>query len=211
MVDTNWTIHGREFVNCNCSYGCPCQFNGLQPMVIARLWQACRSNKAIMAHEARWLEVRRNIPLARCHSRGQRRSGRGHRRAGDRGPARRLFASSRAGHQAGGDGFQRFCLHTRKAARPIFAPIDFESDIAARRGRLVVKGVTEGRGEPILNPVTGRTPRSDRHGGRVRIHARRDRTRLDQGLAADRIRACRFLRPVRGNPSLSGWHCSLSS
>ena len=29
MVDTNWTIHGRELVNCNCSYGCPCQFNGL--------------------------------------------------------------------------------------------------------------------------------------------------------------------------------------
>ena len=29
MVDTNWTIYGREFVNCNCSYGCPCQFNGL--------------------------------------------------------------------------------------------------------------------------------------------------------------------------------------
>src|SRR4249919_3909993 len=29
MVDTNWTIHGREFSNCNCAYGCPCQFNGL--------------------------------------------------------------------------------------------------------------------------------------------------------------------------------------
>src|SRR4051794_32222026 len=29
MAGTNWTIHGREFVNCNCSYGCPCQFNGL--------------------------------------------------------------------------------------------------------------------------------------------------------------------------------------
>jgi hypothetical protein len=26
---TNWTIKGREFANCNCSYGCPCQFNGL--------------------------------------------------------------------------------------------------------------------------------------------------------------------------------------
>jgi hypothetical protein len=22
-----WRIKGREFVNCNCSYGCPCQFN----------------------------------------------------------------------------------------------------------------------------------------------------------------------------------------
>src|SRR5260221_14362072 len=29
MADTQWTIKGREFVNCNCSYGCPCQFNGL--------------------------------------------------------------------------------------------------------------------------------------------------------------------------------------
>ena len=27
MADTKWTIHGREFANCNCSYGCPCQFN----------------------------------------------------------------------------------------------------------------------------------------------------------------------------------------
>ena len=29
MADTKWMIKGREFVNCNCSYGCPCQFNGL--------------------------------------------------------------------------------------------------------------------------------------------------------------------------------------
>ena len=24
---TIWEIRGRELVNCNCSYGCPCQFN----------------------------------------------------------------------------------------------------------------------------------------------------------------------------------------
>ena len=29
MVETKWMIKGREFVNCNCSYGCPRQFNGL--------------------------------------------------------------------------------------------------------------------------------------------------------------------------------------
>jgi Uncharacterized conserved protein len=23
---TPWEIEGRELVNCNCSYGCPCQF-----------------------------------------------------------------------------------------------------------------------------------------------------------------------------------------
>jgi hypothetical protein len=25
----NWEIHGRELANCNCAYGCPCQFNAL--------------------------------------------------------------------------------------------------------------------------------------------------------------------------------------
>ena len=29
MPDVKWAIKGREFVNCNCAYGCPCQFNAL--------------------------------------------------------------------------------------------------------------------------------------------------------------------------------------
>jgi hypothetical protein len=26
---TPWEIKGKVFANCNCSYGCPCQFNAL--------------------------------------------------------------------------------------------------------------------------------------------------------------------------------------
>ena len=26
---TPWEIQGSELINCNCSYGCPCQFNAL--------------------------------------------------------------------------------------------------------------------------------------------------------------------------------------
>ncbi|HEX6794628.1 MAG TPA: DUF1326 domain-containing protein, partial [Casimicrobiaceae bacterium] len=26
---TPWEIQGRELINCNCSYGCPCQFSAL--------------------------------------------------------------------------------------------------------------------------------------------------------------------------------------
>jgi hypothetical protein len=29
MAEVQWSIKAREFANCNCSYGCPCQFNGL--------------------------------------------------------------------------------------------------------------------------------------------------------------------------------------
>ena len=27
MANVEWQVKGREFANCNCSYGCPCQFN----------------------------------------------------------------------------------------------------------------------------------------------------------------------------------------
>ena len=38
---------------------------------------------------------------------------------------------------------------------PIFAPIEFEVDVEARKGRFVVPGVAECTGEPIKNPITG--------------------------------------------------------
>ena len=29
MTDVKWHLKGRNFSHCNCSYGCPCQFNAL--------------------------------------------------------------------------------------------------------------------------------------------------------------------------------------
>src|SRR6202158_1707436 len=29
MAMVEWRVQGREFTNCNCAYGCPCQFNAL--------------------------------------------------------------------------------------------------------------------------------------------------------------------------------------
>jgi hypothetical protein len=42
-----------------------------------------------------------------------------------------------------------------KVYDPVFAPIEFEVDVEARKGRCVVPGLVETRGEPIRNPVTG--------------------------------------------------------
>jgi hypothetical protein len=42
--------------------------------------------------------------------------------------------------------FNVFASTLEKVHEPIFAPIEFQLDIAARRARLVVSGVTEGRG-----------------------------------------------------------------
>ena len=29
MPGIEWEVHGRQWGNCNCAYGCPCQFNAL--------------------------------------------------------------------------------------------------------------------------------------------------------------------------------------
>jgi len=56
--------------------------------------------------------------------------------------------------------FQVFSTTVEKLHDPIFAPIEFDVDVDQRKARLVVTGVTDGRGEPIVNPVTGQEHRA---------------------------------------------------
>ena len=157
MVDTNWTIHGRELVNCNCSYGCPCQFNGLPTQgncqAVAGMqidhghhgetkldglkfvgifsWPGAiheGKGEAAVVIDARATEAQRNALL-------------------------RILTGQDT--EPGATVFNVFASTFEKLHEPIFASIDFKSDIEGRRGHVVVKDVTEGRGEPILNPVTG--------------------------------------------------------
>ncbi len=161
MTDVTWTIHAREFVNCNCAYGCPCQFNarpthghcqavvgmeidngrhgdtpldGLRFVGIFRWPGAIHEGKgeAAVVIDARADEAQRNALL-------------------------RILSGQDT--EPGATVFQVFSTTLEKVHPPIFAPIEFAVDIERRTGRLVVPGVTSGRGEPIKNPVTGREHR----------------------------------------------------
>ncbi len=57
--------------------------------------------------------------------------------------------------EPGATAFQVFSTTFETLHEPIFAPIEFHVDVSARQAKLVVPGVTEGRGEPIVNPVSG--------------------------------------------------------
>ena len=56
---TPWEIKGREFGNCNCSYGCPCQFNALpthghcRGLAVFDIEQGSTGRHALMASKAR--------------------------------------------------------------------------------------------------------------------------------------------------------------
>jgi hypothetical protein len=157
MAKIDWEIKAREFANCNCSYGCPCQFNALPTHGY------CEAAGGFEIEHGRFGAIRLDgLRAAGIYQwPGPVHKGNG---------AMQLIIDERA------DPAQRDALvrimsgeETKEAATmwwvyaamcstrhpPIFAPIELEIDIDGRRGHLLVRGVVEIRGQPIKNPVTG--------------------------------------------------------
>jgi hypothetical protein len=157
MGQVKWEIKGREFANCNCSYGCPCQFNA------PPTHGYCEAASGLQIDEGRYGDVKLD----------------GLRAAGVwawPGPVHegngkmQLIIDQRAKPEQreallrimiGQDTVEAATMWWVYAAmcptklEPLFKAIDFEVDVDARRARLVVPGVVESSGEPIRNPVTG--------------------------------------------------------
>jgi hypothetical protein len=161
MTDVKWAIKAREFTNCNCSYGCPCQFNGLPTH------GDCRAVVGMEIDEGYHGEVRLDgLKFAGIFSwPGAIHEGRGEaavivdERASEAQRTALLRILSGQDTEPGATIFNVFASTLEKTHKPIFSRIDFEVDVDARRAHLVVPGMIETRGEPILNPVTGKAHR----------------------------------------------------
>ena len=159
---TPWEIRGVEFVNGNCAYGCPCQFNALPTRGF------CEAVGAIRIEEGRYGDV----PLDGLKAAfifqwpGPVHEGRGKcqaivdERADERQREALLRILSGEDSEPGKTSFYVFASTMEEAFPPIFAPIEFDVDVDARRGRIRVEGLIEGEGEPIRNPVTGNEHRA---------------------------------------------------
>jgi hypothetical protein len=161
VPDTKWTIQGKEFVNCNCSYGCPCQFNGLPTHGYCEAVGGFQVDKGF--HGDTPLDGLKFAGIFRWP--GPIHEGKGEaavvidERATPKQREALLRIISGQDTEPGATVFQVFATTLEKVHEPIFAPIDFEVDVDQRRAKLVIQGVTEGRGEPILNPITGKEHR----------------------------------------------------
>ena len=150
MADTSWVIHGREFSNCNCSYGCPCQFNALpthghcQAVVGGQVDSGRHGTTSLdglrFAGIFRW-------PGPIHEGKGEAAIVIDERATSEqRNGLLRILAGLDT--DPGATIFNVFAATLEKTHAPIFADIDFEIDIERRRARLVVPGHIEARGEP---------------------------------------------------------------
>jgi hypothetical protein len=157
MSATKWEFEGREFTNCNCAYGCPCQFNALPTYGHCQAVVGIQIDKG--HHGTTSLDGLKFVGTFRWP--GPIHLGNGEaaviidKRAN---PAQRealLRILSGQDTEPGATIFQVFSATFTKMHEPVFAEIDFTVDVDKRRAKLNVADLVETRGEPIVNPVSG--------------------------------------------------------
>jgi len=156
MAHADWRLEGEWIKNCNCAFGCPCDFNarptqgdckGLLGMRITKgHFNRTRLDGLSFFAVVAW-------PGALHEGNGQLQPVIDERATAEQREA--LFEIMSGKHSAEGTLFHICSLIVTKVHEPVFGPVRFEFDEDARTARLVVPGVLETEVEPIKNPVTG--------------------------------------------------------
>jgi hypothetical protein len=161
---TPWEIQGRELVNCNCSYGCPCQFNALPTH------GKCEAIGTVLIERGYYGEVPLDGLAGAMTVKwpGPIHEGKGQcqyiidAKASSQQREALLKIMSGQDTDPFATMFAVFATTFEKVFDPLFAPADVQIDVDARRGRIRFGDVVEVQGEPIRNPVTG-----DEHRARI--------------------------------------------
>ena len=154
---TYWKLKGRELANCNCEYGCNCQFAGLPDKGY------CQAVFGMVIDEG----FHGDTDLSGLNIAGVFRwPGPIHEGHGECAPFIDERANEAQRHalltiMTGGDTdpfatvFAVFASTIEKMHEPLFLPIEFDVDVDGRKGRLCIDGHVEMHGEPIRSPVNG--------------------------------------------------------
>lgn len=153
---TPWEFQGRELINCNCAYGCPCQFNALPTHGF------CEAIGGMVFDKGHYGDVQLDgckVAIAFKWP-GPIHEGKGRAQIvvdAAATPAQReglLKILSGQDTDPFATVFAVFATTLEKVFDPVFAPIDIAIDVDARRGHVRVKDIIDVDGQPILNPVT---------------------------------------------------------
>ncbi len=152
-----WSIKGKEFANCNCAYGCPCQFNALPTH------GTCEAVNGFQIDTGHFGDVKldglRVVGLYKWP--GPVHLGKGTMQlvVDERADAKQRDALVRIlSGQETNDMATMWWVYAAMCPtklEPQFKSIRLEIDMDQRKAHLAVPGVVESSGEPIRNPVTG--------------------------------------------------------
>jgi hypothetical protein len=156
MNFVEWWIEGTEVVNCNCAFGCPCQFDAPPTHGNCRGYGFVQIDRGrfgdVPLDGLRW-GVLLSWPGAIHEGNGTFQS-----IVDERAETRQREALEAISHgretEPGKLIWQVFSTTISHLLPTLVKPIDLTIDLKARKARVSVPGVIEGSAEPTANPVT---------------------------------------------------------
>lgn len=164
MRDT-WMIHAKEFSNCNCAYGCPCQFNA------PATHGFCEAIGSIVIEKGHFNDTKLDglkfVGIFKWPGQIADGNGRSQFIIDERADKAQREAIRKIAHgestAPGATHFYVFNSTVSECLETLYAPITMDIDIEARRAHTRVEGLVESRGEPLINPFSGQEDRKGIH------------------------------------------------
>jgi hypothetical protein len=164
MAD-QWMIRGSQFANCNCDFGCPCQFFS------KTTHGSCEAVNSIMIEEGRFNDVSLDglcfVLLVKWPGEVAQGDGQQQVIIDERANPEQREAIRKIAHgestAPGSTHFFIFNSTMSKVHETLFAPIDMSIDVDARHAHTKIDGLVESSGSPLKNPFTGKEARKAIH------------------------------------------------
>jgi len=162
MGFVEWRMRGPEIANCNCDWGCPCQFNALPTRGNCRAMTAMRIDEGYFGD----LDLSGLLWAGMFAWPGPIHEGGGEAfvvvDASANEAQRNALLTILSGGETdpGATIFNVFATVIETLHEPAFLPIEFSLDMDRRVGAVRIDGIIDTRTGPIRNPVTGQEHRA---------------------------------------------------
>lgn len=185
MAD-QWTIRGVEYGNCNCAWGCPCQFNapstyGNCEAVVGGIIEEGHFNDTRL-DGLKWVMI--------VWWPGEIAEGKGRQQfivdeSADDAQREALLKILKGESTA--PGATHFFVYNSTMSEeldPIFASIEISIDVDARKAQISVGDLVESKGSPIINPNSG-----EAYQAAIHLPNGFEYTTAEMGTGTSRVRA----------------------
>lgn len=162
MTMVDWYVEGETYGNCNCAFGCPCQFEALPT------YGDCRGFEVLRIDKGHFGEVDLSgLKIAMFYSwPGPIFEGKGELQAiiEEKATEAQREALETILHgketEEAATHWWVFCEMSDTIHDTLYKPIEFEVDIEARTAHAVIPGILETSGSPIIPPYGGEPHRA---------------------------------------------------
>ena len=164
-MEDKWMLRGRAFINCNCAYGCPCQFNS------PTTHGSCEAIGSYSIEEGFFNDVdlagTRFVLLVQWP--GEVKDGDGKEQViidESATPEQREALEKIALGKSTEPGATHFFVYNSTMSEvfdTLYRPIEMTIDVDARKANVKIDGIADSAGVPLKNPFTGEDKQAGIH------------------------------------------------